>query len=82
MIHHQTGSVLENAVTVTAPLARTIEATVAHYGWTRTFIYLKLATGELDAIKAGRRTTIITDSAEQLFSSLPKATFRCPRKAA
>jgi hypothetical protein len=49
---------------------------MAHYGWTRTFIFQRLASGELEAVKAGRRTTITTDSAQRLFRSLPRARYR------
>lgn len=66
----------------TNPAARTLEATCGHYGWTRTFIYERLASGDLKAIKAGRRTTITTESADALFNRLPRATFRASQKHA
>jgi hypothetical protein len=62
-----------------APVARTIEATGTHYAWTRTFIFERLATEELIALKAGRRTLITTESADRLFASLPRATYRPSR---
>lgn len=64
-----------------APAARTIEATCAHYGWTRTFVFAKLATGDLEAVKAGRRTLPTTASADRLFNNLPRATYRAPKAA-
>ncbi len=58
------------------PVGRTVEATQTHYGWSRTFIYERLGMGDLHAIKAGRRTIITAESADQLFRSLPRATYR------
>ncbi|GEM_PF-1561028 len=57
------------------PIARPIEGTMAHYGWTRTFIFQRLAAGDLEAVKAGRRTTITTESAQRLYRSLPRARY-------
>ena len=59
-----------------APAARTIRETEAHYGWSRSYIYLNLAAGLLEAKKAGRRTLIVSESADRLFASLPRQTFR------
>jgi hypothetical protein len=61
-----------------APAARTIEATCAHFSWTRTFVFGRLAAGELAAVKAGRRTLVTTESADRLFRNLPRATYRAP----
>jgi hypothetical protein len=61
-----------------APAARTIEGTCEHYGWTRTYVFSELARGRLIAVKAGRRTLVTTESAEQLFASLPRAVYRAP----
>ena len=63
-----------------APVARPIEAFCSHYGCTRTWAYQQLAAGTLEAVKIGRRTAILTDSAERLFAKLPRATFRAPRQ--
>jgi hypothetical protein len=60
------------------PAARTIEDTCKHYGWTRTFVYERLGARELIGLKAGRRTTITTESSERLFQSLPMARIRPP----
>jgi hypothetical protein len=64
------------------PVARTIEATCQHYGWTRTFVYDQLAMQKLEARKAGRRTLVTTESAERLFRNLPRAQFTAPKAAA
>ena len=64
------------------PVGRTIPETQAHYGWTRTFIYEQLAEGALEAVKAGRRTIIITASANRVHASLPRAVFGSKRAAA
>ena len=58
------------------PAGRTIEATCAHYAWTRTFVFEHLGNGDLEAIKAGRRTVVITESADRLFRNLPRAGYR------
>ena len=58
------------------PMARSVEATMAHYGWTRTFVFERLAAGELQGVKAGRRTTITSASAQRLFERLPRARYR------
>jgi hypothetical protein len=57
------------------PAARTIDGTCVHYGWTRSFVFKNLATGDLKARKAGRRTLITTESADQLFENLPAAQY-------
>lgn len=67
---------------ISTPVARPIEAFCSHYGCTRTWAYEQLAAGKLEAVKIGRRTCILTESADRLFVSLPRATFRTPRKAA
>lgn len=67
--------------TTDAPRARTIEGTGAHYGWTRTFIYGQIGEGKLEALKAGRRTLVTTESAERLFHMLPKARISAPKAA-
>jgi len=59
-----------------SPAGRTVGATEAHYGWTRTFIYERLGAGDLEAVKAGRRTIITVESADRLFRTLPRATYR------
>ena len=64
------------------PVARTISDTSKAYGWTRTFIYERLGIGDLQAVKAGRRTLILTATADALFCKLPPAAIRAPRKHA
>lgn len=61
---------------IETPAARTVRETEAHYGWSRSYIYVSLAAGLLEAKKAGRRTLIISESADRLFASLPRQTFR------
>lgn len=61
------------------PAARSITATMTHYGWTRTCVFQRLAAGDPDAVKAGRRTTITTISAQRLFESLPRGRYGAPR---
>jgi hypothetical protein len=58
-----------------APIARTVPDTCAYYGWTRSFTYLQLAAGKLRAVKAGRRTLVTTESADELYQNLPAAQF-------
>jgi hypothetical protein len=65
----------------TAPAARTVADTMAHYGWTKTYVFNELAAGRLIARKAGRRTLVTTESAEALFLALPRAAYRTPREA-
>ena len=65
-----------------APVARTIPDTCQHYGWTRSFLYLQLAAGKLHAVKAGRRTLITTESADEFFNGLPRAQFGASKAAA
>ena len=60
------------------PAGRTIEATCAHYGWTRTFVFDHLAKGVLEGVKAGRRTIVTTESADRAFRDLPRANYRKP----
>lgn len=64
------------------PAARTIEGTCEHYGWTRTFVFGCLAAGDLEAVKAGRRTLVTTESSDRLFRGLPRASYRAPERAA
>jgi hypothetical protein len=68
------------AATLTmASVGMTIKLACVKYGWTRSFIYTRLAMGDLVGMKAGRRTPITTESADRLFASLPRATFRLPQ---
>jgi hypothetical protein len=71
-----------NSTEACGPAARTISDTCKHYGWTRSFVFLKLATGDLAARKAGRRTLITSKSAERLFGTLPPATYRALKSPA
>lgn len=53
--------------------ALTIAAFVSRYGISRAKTYELLKAGELRAVKAGRRTLIPIEVAEQWFRSLPEA---------
>ena len=75
------GSIMTETATHT-PAAMTIEAAGQRYGWTRTFIYNELAAGRLEAVKAGRRTLILTESANRLLAALPPARFKPAKEAA
>jgi hypothetical protein len=66
------------SLTIDPPIARSIKGIVAHYGWTRTFIFQRLASGHLEAVKAGRRTLVTTESADRLYGTLPGARYRRP----
>jgi hypothetical protein len=70
------------SVSMTAPVARTIEATCDHYGWSRTYVFERLAREDLVGVKAGRRTLITRESADRFFASLPRATYRPPTSVA
>lgn len=63
---------------IATPVALTIQDTSRRYGWTRSWIYLQLAAGNLEARKAGRRTLIIRESCDRLLDALPKGTYRAP----
>ncbi len=71
----QSGSIPARPLVAT-PAARTVRETEAYYGWSRSYIYLSLAAGLLEAKKAGRRTLIVSETADKLFDSLPRQTFR------
>ena len=73
---------VQSTLPVHRPVARTVEDTASHYGWTRTYVYLRIADGQLEAVKAGRRTLVITDSAERLLGSLPRRVARAIKHAA
>lgn len=54
-------------------LSYTIGGAVAASGFSRTRIYQAIADGDLNAVKAGRRTLITADSLAALVASLPPA---------
>jgi len=64
------------------PVARTVEQTCAHYGWSRSYVFRGLQDGTLEARKCGRRTLISVESADRLYASLPRQTYRAPRQKA
>lgn len=59
----------------------TVEGACEYSGLSRTRIYQALATRDLTARKAGRRTLIARESLDALMAALPPATFK-PAKAA
>lgn len=63
------------------PAARTVEATMQHYGWSRSYVFKHLQEGNLEAKKAGRRTLVTAESANRLYASLPTQTYRAPKAA-
>lgn len=79
---HSEPHTLPSAAATPAPAARTVERTMAHYGWSRSYVFKHLQEGVLEAKKAGRRTLVTAESAERLYASLPRQIYRAPRKAA
>ncbi len=67
----------------TPPPAATfnIEGARDYSGLTRTKIYELVASGDLDARKAGRRTLIVGDSLRDYLANLPRAAIRMSKKA-
>jgi hypothetical protein len=61
-------------VPVTASISRTSDLT----GLSRSEIYRQLAAGKLHAVKSGRSTLVVIQSALDHLASLPAATFRAP----
>ncbi len=56
-----------------APLGYTIPDAVRLTGLARSRIFLLLASGELQACKAGRRTLILGESLRTYYAALPPA---------
>lgn len=83
---HSEPSTLPAIITVAGapipPVARTVEQTCAHYGWSRSYLFRALREGTLEARKAGRLTLISTESADRLYAGLPRQTYRAPLHAA
>lgn len=50
----------------------TIGEAVAHFGIGRTKLYALIHSGDIEAIKLGRRTLIRTDSARAFIDRLPR----------
>jgi hypothetical protein len=63
------------------PIAAGVGKTSELYGWSRSEIYRLLASGKLKAVKSGRITLILIESADRYLASLPPATFRAPKIA-
>ena len=58
------------------PVAAGVGKTSELYGWSRSEIYRLLAAGKLSAVKSGRSTLILINSADRYLASLPPASFR------
>jgi excisionase family DNA binding protein len=54
--------------------ARTVQGFCAAYGVSKSTVYELLGREILTAVKYGKRTLILEDSAQEWFKSLPKAT--------
>lgn len=57
-------------------IAFTIPDAVRASGLARTRLYALIGNGEVDAVKAGRRTLVKADSLRAYLDSLPAATIR------
>ena len=64
------------------PILVRLDDAVRISGLSRTVIYMKLASGDLIARKAGKRTLVEMASLRALVDRLPVATIRAPRRAA
>lgn len=60
----------------------TIPNASAYSGLSRSEIYRLLATGQIKAVKSGKRTLVLMDSLRAHLESLPPAQFRMPSHAA
>src|SRR4051812_44035094 len=63
------------------PLLVTVDEAIRLSGFSRSELYRRLASGELEARKIGRSVRIITESLRRLVASLPKAQFRARAKS-
>lgn len=54
---------------------------VAYSGESRSGLYLRIARGELRAVKSGRRTLIDRESLDRVLDALPSANIRIPSAA-
>jgi len=54
------------------PANLTIAETIAHYRIGRTRLYELIGTGEIEAIKLGRRTLVRTNSLRDFIDNLPR----------
>jgi hypothetical protein len=69
-------------ITTTAPLAYEIREASRISGLSRSELYRRLAAGDIQAVKNGRRTLILMDSLRTYLASLPPAKFRAPKQTA
>lgn len=63
-------------------IAYTIVCTMIVSGLTRTAVYGLIGSGELQAVKSGRRTLVMGDSLRRYIGALPAASIAAPRKQA
>jgi excisionase family DNA binding protein len=63
-----------------APVHETIDQTCRRYSVGRTYLYDRIADGQIDAVKVGRRIKIIVASADDFFGAQPKAQIKVYRR--
>ena len=63
------------------PIATPIPEASHISGLSRSEIYRRLASGDIRAVKSGRRTLILIDSLKAHLAKLPAASFRAPKNA-
>jgi hypothetical protein len=61
------------------PLTLTIAQTEQATGESRSQIYVRIARGELEAVKSGSRTLVIYESVKRRIASLPRAKIKPPK---
>jgi excisionase family DNA binding protein len=64
------------------PATLPIPAAVAYSGIGRTLLYELVARGCIRAVKAGRRTLLVTETIDRYLASLPDAQIGVSRRAA
>lgn len=60
------------------PLTVTIPETIRISGYSRSEVYRRLASGDLEAVKAGRSTRVLMQSIRRSVAALPRARFKSP----
>jgi predicted DNA-binding transcriptional regulator AlpA len=77
---HQANAQIKGTVTTDA-LALPIPEAQRISGLSRSEIYRRLASGDIQAVKSGSRTLVLMGSIRDYLASLPPATFRAPKGA-